>query len=1094
MFYKNETQSGTARIKLLKYCFLLFAATLLFLSSSATNYYFSSSSGNDSYSSTQAQNQATPWKSIAKLNSLFSSLAAGDVIYFKRGDVFYGSIKVTKSGSSSSPIVISAYGSGNKPIISGFTTITSWSLLRTGVYQANIPAVSNSLNMVSINGLPQQLGRYPNNSYPSESYLYYEKFTSNSITDNELTSGTNWTGAEVVVRKCRWVLDRCKITSHSGGTLSYTNPSGYNGITGFGYFIQNDSRTLDKFGEWYLNTSTKNLQIYFGNSQPSSYTVKVATVENLIDLTNSKYINVINLAFEGANNIGLSSQDGSNITIQGCDFTQVGNNAMLIVNTPNVLLENLLVNNVINSGIRVSNSVVNNVVLRKSTIKNCGILPGMGASSDGNYSGVSVAVKSGATIEYNNIDTIGYNPLGFQGSNIDIRYNYINNYCFVKDDGGGIYSWANNNTTYVNRNIYNNIILNAKGAPFGTFGKSGEAKGIYLDGGSFNVNIYNNSIAHIARTGLLMNNIQNVKLNGNTVYDARFGVELVRLTTGAQVRNIEMKKNIFYPKEVNQNAYYYKNWYLNTPSAIGIQQDIQSIGTVDSNYYSTPNEAGFAVNYSFDYTANPDVLYVGPMSFENWQSYSKKDVHSKRAIKSPASVDIQRFEYNATSAAKTITLDAKYLGVDGTVYNGSITLEPYTSKILVRDGAISSPALPPPSNLTATATTPVINCFGNNATVAVTASGGTAPYKGTGSFTVKAGAGSLKISVASPVAGSYTLVYSSIGPVSNLKSYVFRFSTWGTTANGIVNVNLRQTSSPWSNITASQPASFGIGRTDHQFIINTPPTTADASFLISILQSSGTTYIDNIAFFESTAAGKPITNNLFQMGQMESSNSDLFTWSSSNNHLAAYDFTSKIGNTFDYLVEDATGAKSVVSVETTQPAAALKATATAGKITTTGGTTTVVVSATGGTAPYTGTGNFTSVKAGTYNYTVKDAKGCTSVTTVSVTQSAARIATSTTNSIIGEVLPDSKLSVVNDTLNITSYPNPTHSEFALYVNGGTAEKVDISVFSIEGKIVYKTQGPSNKRYPFGREFSPGMYIIQVIQGKTMQTLKVVKTR
>src|SRR2546423_587237 len=46
---------------------------------------------------------------------------------------------------------------------------------------------------------------------------------------------------------------------------------------------------------------------------------------------------------------------------------------------------------------------------------------------------------------------------------------------------------------------------------------------------------------------------------------------------------------------------------------------------------------------------------------------------------------------------------------------------------------------------------------------------------------------------------------------------------------------------------------------------------------------------------------------------------------------------------------------------------------------------TVTVSATGGTAPYSGTGTF-SVPAGTYSYTVTDAKSCTATTTGDITQ------------------------------------------------------------------------------------------------------------
>ena len=55
---------------------------------SATDYYVSSS-GNDS---ANGLSSSTPWQSISKVNSVFSSLNPGDRILFKRGDVFYGTL------------------------------------------------------------------------------------------------------------------------------------------------------------------------------------------------------------------------------------------------------------------------------------------------------------------------------------------------------------------------------------------------------------------------------------------------------------------------------------------------------------------------------------------------------------------------------------------------------------------------------------------------------------------------------------------------------------------------------------------------------------------------------------------------------------------------------------------------------------------------------------------------------------------------------------------------------------------------------------------------------------------------------------------
>src|SRR6185369_16222797 len=64
-----------------------------------------------------------------------------------------------------------------------------------------------------------------------------------------------------------------------------------------------------------------------------------------------------------------------------------------------------------------------------------------------------------------------------------------------------------------------------------------------------------------------------------------------------------------------------------------------------------------------------------------------------------------------------------------------------------------------------------------------------------------------------------------------------------------------------------------------------------------------------------------------------------------------------------------------------------------------GGSTTVTVSALGGTAPYSGTGSF-SVTAGTYNYTVTDNNGCTAVTSITVNEPSAITASSSQGAAI----------------------------------------------------------------------------------------------
>ena len=175
---------------------------------SAATYYFSSTDGNDSRTSAQAQNSSSPWKSIEKLNSFFSSLQPGDEVLFKKGDVFYGSIIINKSGSTESPIILSSYGSVMKPVITGFTNITSWNKLGNNLWES--PSYGSDLsacNIVVIDGINTAMGRTPNSST-----FAITSNRGNTIECSSLTGKTDYTGAEVVVRTTSsWIMGKMNV-------------------------------------------------------------------------------------------------------------------------------------------------------------------------------------------------------------------------------------------------------------------------------------------------------------------------------------------------------------------------------------------------------------------------------------------------------------------------------------------------------------------------------------------------------------------------------------------------------------------------------------------------------------------------------------------------------------------------------------------------------------------------------------------------------------------------------------------------------------------------------------------------------------------
>ena len=85
----------------------------------ATNYYVKTG-GSDAAAGTS---DGAAWATITKVNA--STFSAGDSIFFNRGNRFEGNLIVPSSGTSESYIVIGAYGTGARPIITPNTYMDS---------------------------------------------------------------------------------------------------------------------------------------------------------------------------------------------------------------------------------------------------------------------------------------------------------------------------------------------------------------------------------------------------------------------------------------------------------------------------------------------------------------------------------------------------------------------------------------------------------------------------------------------------------------------------------------------------------------------------------------------------------------------------------------------------------------------------------------------------------------------------------------------------------------------------------------------------------------------------------------------------------
>ena len=663
---------------------LILLLSVTFLSNvNATNYYLSVALGSDDRAPRQAQNPATPWKTLGKLNSFFSSLKPGDSVLLKSGETFYGSIIVNNSGTAGSPVVVGSYGKGNKPIITSMVTLSGWTANDTykGVYESSAnPALGSAVNMVLLNDLPQQLGRYPNSDAANKGYLTFESHSgTSSITDDNLTSPVNWTGAELVLRSKRWVLDRNVITSQSGNTFFYTAASRYEPNDKYGYFIQNDIKTLDELGEWYYNPSSKKVSVYFGRNTPSSYVIKASALDNAVSSAGFSNDVFTGLAITGANINGVLIKDGSNIKVINCDILSSGMDGVRVNNHKNFDIENCTVSNSNNNGINLGYAGGSNSIIRNNNISNTSVLAGMGGSGDAKGFAIQCSGKN-TIIEYNEIRNTGYTAVNFNGDYTVVKNNFIDSFCTIKDDGSAVYTYTGtpkngDNAISKGRMVVGNIIMDGIGMPEGTNSKTPAANGIYMDVGATGVEITGNTVVNTS-AGIFFHKAHDLIATNNLVYGNKVGLYLQHNGNSNPITNNIITNNIFFPKNPKQLAL-----------SMEIDADkIDKIGILDSNYYGNQTDGDLVFKQITKDNSGKNNTSL--LSLNDWKSTHSFDVASKKMIM-PGSAntnDIVRFEYNATRQNKTVSLNGNYTDVAANAYSGSLVLKPYSSILLFKQG------------------------------------------------------------------------------------------------------------------------------------------------------------------------------------------------------------------------------------------------------------------------------------------------------------------------------------------------------------------------------------------------------------------------
>jgi len=610
--------------------------------------YMDAVNGNDANTNTAS----TPWQTLTKLNS--QTLSGGDTVFFKRGtgQIFYGRANWTRTGAAGNPVVYTTYGTGAEPIITGYTTLSTWTNNGGGIYAAPAPGVKQYAHNLLMDGQLQTIARYPNTGF-----IAFTPGSTTSITTSEASPGTH-TNDSIVVRSSRYTLDHAKITAQAGSTYTISAVT-YSGAGGIGFFYFNDPKYLDTLGEWCVNSTLDSVYVYFGGGGPTGHTVQVSTVDTLVYATGA-YIKAIHIQMVGGNMYNfLNPFGGGNIYLDTCAISDGYNG--IGMRSWHDTVRACPITDILNNGVNwPSNNITKYSALIGNTALRVGMLPGMGASGTENYEGFHVPAQ-GAYIYHNYLKNIGYHGIYTTFDSFVVRSNIVDSAGRSMSDGAGIYSWDQNSGTYTFRIIDSNVVMHGVAYTAGTVVDPGTMfNGIYTDGKARHITISNNYCISNSGPGYF-NHGDSMIYTNDRGYDNGLSQMQHNQFSGQPITGIVVINCLFACPDTSKALL-----FLYSPNTVVTG----FFTTIDSNYYATTNAvAPFQTQQSGG--------SIVKRSLSSWQSFLSSESHSSHRTGTLSEV------HNINFSAYNQYFRGRYINPAGAAFNQLAPLGPCAGEILL---------------------------------------------------------------------------------------------------------------------------------------------------------------------------------------------------------------------------------------------------------------------------------------------------------------------------------------------------------------------------------------------------------------------------
>jgi hypothetical protein len=625
----------------------------------ATNYYVAAN-GNDLVPTPSI---STPWQSLAPLAGV--TFMPGDTVFLRSGDTFRGTLTINQGGSSLAPLVITAYGSGARPVISGAVEVTGWS--STGaVRTATLGLEAHGL---FANGNEQPLARYPDDGQ----YLWLDSAQTGYLHDNDVAAldPSYLNGSRLCIHTAQWCWEMTGVTTVQGDKVNYSLATQIPAIAGYAYFLFDNVNLISISGEWKYDLPGQTVHYMPPvGIEPAEMLMEASVFNHGIEFAqNASHVKVMGVAFEKQANSGIyiGTSDNRNIEVRNCSFAHQNQHGVQDRGRHNTIADCTFrqVN-----GIAVYVTGTGGATeVHHNTFKRIGEYRNRGIGTQVNLSAIKAAFVDSCHIHHNDIDTTGYCGISADGGHHTIERNIVRHAMRLNNDGAALKSYGPLTHHTVFRN---NFVSESDGNTEGTANGNFFTPGIYFDFQVNNCEISNNTVFDMGGgRGVFLNSGTSDNLvSGNIIHGGDYLIDI----NGAQSLQVPLTNTTI------TDNHLFALW----PQAFLYRQvdytNAFNQGLIDGNrlfHPYSPNQIARRM------VGNSPVV----MDFNDWQA-AGNDINGQVGWLDWAdNEDYSELFMNQTDDPLTISLNGVlYLDLDSNEVCGSITLQPYTSKILINTG------------------------------------------------------------------------------------------------------------------------------------------------------------------------------------------------------------------------------------------------------------------------------------------------------------------------------------------------------------------------------------------------------------------------